>query len=462
MAEKKRSLSYKPIKIDFNALSGDEFENMCYWLIDDIPEYRSVHQIGVQNTKAVDISAKKGKDLYYFQVKRYKDLTNQNIKKILELMKEKINEDGITPDAFVIMTSSESGEKRRLYMKEEAKRQGLKIKRLEIWDGNKVEKLLYKHKKVLNHFYKDGANVTVKRSSLSTILTVLGIAVILFLGVVITGLTFPDIPIISDFSRLIFGKVGQSTGYIQEFAQDLDELIIVREIDDEVIKSVPLPGTLRAKLIASYQYLVTNNEEGSIEYANEILSKDEYKTLPEANFIIGTAKFIINEKKTKVKQYFQRGTQGDKSFWQIYNNFGVILYNLGNVDKALEQFLKSEQLYKESPEVYRNLSIAYNRMGQSGKALASLLKAQELTENAGSKSGNIIADNTTSKHQFRELDKTQFKKDINTAKKEYVSRVENIENFEKNLDKVNIKSPEIIDDAKQMFKDKNRDIRTGN
>ncbi len=461
MAEKKRNLSYKPIKIDFNALSGDEFENMCYWLIDDIPEYRSVHQIGVQNTKAVDISAKKGKDLYYFQVKRYKDLTNQSIKKIIGLMKEKINEDGITPDAFVIMTSSETGEKRRLYMKEEAKRQGLKIKRLEIWDGNKLEKLLYKHKKVLSHFYKDGANVTVKRSSLSTILTVLGIAVILFLGVVITGLAFPDIPIISDFSRLIFGKVGQSTGYIQEFAQDLDELIIVREIDDEV-KSASLPRTLRAKLIASYQYLVTNNEEKSIEYANEILSKDEYKTLPEANFITGTAKFITNDKKTKVKQYFQRGTQGEEPFWQIYNNFGVILYNLGEVDKALEQFQKCEQMYKESPEVYRNLSIAYNRLGQSSKALASLLKAQELTNNAGGKSGNVITSNTTSKPQFRELDKKRFEKDINTAKKEYVSRVENISDFKKNLDKVNIKNPEIIEDAKQIFKDKNRDIRTGN
>ena len=172
MTKEKRNLSYKPMKIDFNALSGDEFENMCYWLIDDMPEYKSVHQIGVQNTKAVDISAKRGKQLYYFQVKRYRDLSNRDIQKILQLLKEKTVEDGIKPDAFVIMTSSEVGEKKRLFMKEEAKKMGLKVPQLEIWDANRIEKLLYNHKKVLNHFYKESTNVKVKRSSLSTLLSI--------------------------------------------------------------------------------------------------------------------------------------------------------------------------------------------------------------------------------------------------------------------------------------------------
>lgn len=461
MAENKKNLAYKPIKIDFNALSGDEFENMCYWLIDDMNDYKSVHQVGVQNTKAVDISAKKNGNLYYFQVKRYKDLTNQSIKKILTLMKEKTGEDGITPYAFVIMTSSEVGEKRRLFMKEEAKKLGLNIKKLEIWDGNKVEKLLYKHKKVLEHFYKDSSNVTIKRSSLSTILTVLGVAVILFLGIVITGLAVPDIPLISDLSRTIFGRVGQSTGYIQEFAQDLDELIIVREIDDEV-RNAPLPGTLRVKLMSAYQNLIANNEEKSIEQAEDILMEEEYKTLPEANFITGTAKFIINEKKTEVKKYFQKGSQEVQAFWQLYNNYGVILYNLGEVDKALTLFQQSEELYKQSPEVYRNLSIAYNRLGQSSKALASLLKAQELTENAGNKSGNIIPTNNTNKQQFRTLNKKEFNNKLNSTKKEYIGKVKNIEDFEKQLDKVNIKNPEIIDDTKKMIDEHNRSIRTGN
>ncbi|MFW5799355.1 MAG: restriction endonuclease [Spirochaetota bacterium] len=448
MNNNKSSINYKPMKINFNALSGDEFENMCYWLIDDMPEFKNVHQVGVENTKAIDISAKKNKDLYYFQVKRYKSLNNKDIEKIMSLLKEKIKEDGIKPDAFVIMTSNEVGANKRQYMKDIAKKLGLNISKLDIWDGNKVEKLLYKHKKVLQHFYKDGTDVKIKGSSLATLLTVVGIAAFLFIASVLIGLLF-EVPGLSQFSHSIFGEIGQRSGYIEDFAKDLDDLLIIRNVEPN-IKELRIEKEARSLIMSAQLNLVNDNEDKCIEILNELVKKDKkFKNLAVFNFILGTAKFIDNDKKSEIERiYIKAFEDSSKVFWQIYNNYGVLVYHMGDINKALNLFFKAQELYDSSPELYRNLSIAYNRLGETDKALATLLKAQDLINNMDNNSGTIAMKNDdTEEGSFKKLNHSEFSNNIEIDKEDYIKRVDNKDAFKKELDKFNINeknSDEII------------------
>ncbi len=455
MSETKNNIGSKPMKIDFNALSGEEFENMCYWLIEDMQEFHSVHQIGVQNTKAIDISAKKERELYYFQVKRYKDLNSQSISKILKLLRDKIAEDRTSPDAFIIMTSSESGDNRRVFMKEEAKRLGLKIPKLEIWDRNKIENLLYKHKKVLNHFYKDGTNVKIKKSNLSTLLTIFGIIIVLLVTTFIAGLIF-DIPFLSDFSRSMFGKIGEKTGYIQDFAQDLDELIILRDITDE-INNTPIPDEIKPNIISAQENLINNNEKESIALITNNKLNIQYQQFSVINFILGTAMFIENYKKAEIKAVYEKSAGNQDAFWQLLNNFGVLFYHLGGVEKALNLFEKSETLYNKSPELYRNLAIAYNRTGQSSKALASLLKAEELVNNANKSSGTLAYNSLSNDNiEFKPISVPELTKGIAKDKDEYIKKLnlKDITTFEKEIRELDIndkKTETLIEETKEKI-----------
>ncbi len=449
MSDEKRKLSYKPMKIDFNALSGDEFENMCYWLIDDMPEFKNVHQIGVQNTKAVDISAKKGKNLYYFQVKRYKDLTNKDIQKILQLLKEKIEDDGIKPDAFVIMTSSEAGERKRLFIQEEAKKLGLKIPKIEIWDANKIEKLLYKHKKVLNHFYKDSTNVKVKRSSLSTFLSIIGVVIVLFIMSVVIGLIFPKTPVLGDLSRYIFGTAADEIGYLKDFAKDLEELVLIRDIRND-INNYPLSKRIKSDLISANLNLLNGEENKAIDITNQITSQDEYKNLALANFILGSAMFINNDEKNTIKNIFNRSMENNQVIWQLYNNNGVLLYFMGEIRNALSMFESASELYNFSPEVYKNLSIAYNRLGQSGEALASLMIAQDLMENADDTAGTLVSSSDNGEgedSEFIAISTRSLNDFINTRRTELINKIDDDKEVEKILKEIKIQNQKIIQDT---------------
>jgi tetratricopeptide (TPR) repeat protein len=456
MAKEKRNLSYKPMKIDFNALSGDEFENMCYWLIDDMPEFNSVHQIGVQNTKAVDISAKKGKQLYYFQVKRYRDLSNRDIQKILQLLKEKIAADGIKPDAFVIMTSSEVGEKKRLFMKDEAKKMGLKIQQLEIWDANRMEKLLYKYKKVLNHFYKDSTNVKVKRSSLSTLLSIIGIMIILFILSVVVGLVFPRTPVLGDLSRYIFGTAADELGYLKDFAKDLEELVLVRDARND-IRSYPISNKTRSDLITANLSLLNGEKEKSIKITSQIVSQEEYKDFPPANFILGTAMFINNDGKNEIRDIYDRSIDENTQLWQLLNNNGVLLYHMGEIRNALMMFQKASDLYSKSPEVYKNLSIAYNRLGQSEEALASLMLAQDLLENMDDTAGTLVSSSDNNdENTFIPVSTKSLNEFIDNRKIDLTRRIDDVGKLERILKEIEIQDQTIIQDA--LDKVENRSI----
>lgn len=449
MDNNKRKIQYKPMKIDFNALSGDEFENMCYWLVDDMKEFSNTQQVGVQNTKAVDISAYKSNKLYYIQVKRYKSLTNQDIDKILSLMKEKIDEDGIVPYAFVIMTSSEVGEKRRLYFNKKAKELGLNgIKQFDIWDGNKIEKLLYKHKKVMDHFYKDGSTIKIKRSPFVPVIMTFSIIIILFVSSLVAGLLFPNIPLLPEFSKLIFGRVGQDSGYIQEFAKDLDELIIVLNTESYIDKQ-DTPAEVTETLKEANRKLISGNSEEAETLIKSIKPDELRKSLPPADFITGTAKFLENEKKSDITSIYKNSIEKVDDFWQLFNNYGVVQYHLGEINTALDYFEKARQVINNSPEVLRNLSIAYNRLGYANKAVATLLKAQETLSNTESSSGKIITNKEINTTKFNNISKTSLKNDILRNKKEYLEKIKNPEELNKELKRITIQDPRLLFELKK-------------
>lgn len=71
--------------LNFNALSYDNFEGLCFWLVEDLGEYKLVEHYGGSGDKNRDVIAYTHDDeLDYFQCKRYEDPKYSVIKEELD------------------------------------------------------------------------------------------------------------------------------------------------------------------------------------------------------------------------------------------------------------------------------------------------------------------------------------------------------------------------------------------
>lgn len=73
--------------------------------------------------------------------------------------------------------------------------------------------------------------------------------------------------------------------------------------------------------------------------------------------------------------------------WRTSNNVGMILFTTGNVDGAMIQFTKADQLSQNNPIVKNNLGAVYSRKGDRTNAAAAYAEASgagsEVNENIG-------------------------------------------------------------------------------
>lgn len=98
-------------KLPFGNLSPDDFERLCYWVIDESKEFNRVMACGGVGDKGRDIVGYKNtivgkQEKWYFQCKRYKKISFTNFQKELDgFAKYSANDKGYKPDRIVFITA---------------------------------------------------------------------------------------------------------------------------------------------------------------------------------------------------------------------------------------------------------------------------------------------------------------------------------------------------------------------
>lgn len=98
----------------------------------------------------------------------------------------------------------------------------------------------------------------------------------------------------------------------------------------------------------------------------ELINEGFYS--PELYNNYGLALFYLDQLEEALKQ-FEKAISLDKSFSLPYTNIGLIYLNKEEYEKAVEYFLNSLKLEPNHPETLYNLAVTYYRMGDKTQAL---------------------------------------------------------------------------------------------
>jgi len=84
--------------------------------------------------------------------------------------------------------------------------------------------------------------------------------------------------------------------------------------------------------------------------------------------------FIYQDKQT----LWEDTVSKNPSAWMAYNNLGIVYYNQGKVEGAIEAFRRAIELNPGDPDPHNNLGIAYGKMGLYQDAYREIKKARAL------------------------------------------------------------------------------------
>lgn len=110
MAMKKSSITSTRHVLPFGNLSSDDFERLCYWVVERSKGFDNVEHYGMTGDKKRDVIGykhKKGKtrEQWYFQCKRYKKISFASFKGELDAIKKHSDENkNFKPDVIVFVT----------------------------------------------------------------------------------------------------------------------------------------------------------------------------------------------------------------------------------------------------------------------------------------------------------------------------------------------------------------------
>lgn len=162
---------------------------------------------------------------------------------------------------------------------------------------------------------------------------------------------------------------------------------------DERLWSILAEAQVRNKLFKDAKYSLTKAKEINPKNANlwfaegsiELQQKNPKKAIllfekglsiePEnanAYFQIGNAR-LIQSKSRLALQAFEKATKIKPKFWEALNNQGLVLFELGKIDKAINIWRKVLEINK-NPEPMLALAVALNKQQKSNSESIDLAK----------------------------------------------------------------------------------------
>lgn len=139
--------------LNFNSLSFDKFEELCYWLVDDLGEYQSVEHYGGTGDKNRDvIGYNYDNELDYFQCKRYEGLNYGFLKDELDGIAKHVKDEEIKKPhrIYFVLSSTVSPD-----AKDKLKKYALEIDLPEptFWEPVILDKKVKRNPEALENFF---------------------------------------------------------------------------------------------------------------------------------------------------------------------------------------------------------------------------------------------------------------------------------------------------------------------
>lgn len=151
--------------LPFERLEPKRFEDMCLWIIQRSKEFDKVEKYGGPGDKQRDIIAYKyntigHQEMWYFQCKRYKNISFTTFKEELDNIKEHSDkEKDFKPDRILFVTgcpvSASCKDKVKEYIK------NLSFGSVDFWDESKLDEKAKATEGVVEEFFKGGINTEV-------------------------------------------------------------------------------------------------------------------------------------------------------------------------------------------------------------------------------------------------------------------------------------------------------------
>ena len=134
--------------------------------------------------------------------------------------------------------------------------------------------------------------------------------------------------------------------------------------------------------------MVENEAKNSIEKIKIEAKRETNKLIEENNkniqeynlFILGVQTYINKDYKIS-ESYFNEVIKLNSNYSEAYNNRGIVKYNLGNINEAIEDYNKAIELNPNYAEAYNNRGIVKYNLGNINEAIEDYNKAIELNSN---------------------------------------------------------------------------------
>ncbi len=99
----------------------------------------------------------------------------------------------------------------------------------------------------------------------------------------------------------------------------------------------------------------------------------------EFNYFAGNIEYFYGKNYDKAMFYFKKTKSLFPNYDRLYNNLGIIYFNMGDFKNAEENYKKAIYLNPNRPETYNNIGSLYIETGKYNDAIPYLLKCIEIS-----------------------------------------------------------------------------------
>lgn len=119
-------------------------------------------------------------------------------------------------------------------------------------------------------------------------------------------------------------------------------------------------------------YREQNNFNTSLTYYHKILNLDD----KDVSALLGAADiYLLQKEYDKAEKYYLKSFEQTRDIAGAHLNYGILLYQTGRLQEALEEYRKAAVLAPEKPEISYNLALILKETGDLEEALGLMFNA---------------------------------------------------------------------------------------